>query len=373
MDASLSIRWQRLLVTLLALALVFQAGAGVAAAQSFEGAADTIIVEEGQTYDSIQGVAGTIIVRGTVTGDVSGAAGTIHVTETGRIDGNIEAAAGTLRIDGAVGGDVSVGGGTVEVSDTAQISGNLESGSSFLRVDGTIDGDVRAGAETIVLGPSANIGGEFRYDAATFNRDSGATVAGGVVQDPQIGDGAGPDFGAISVPSWVGTIYGLFASLLLGAALLAVFPRFSAGVATRVSETPVVTGGVGLLTLVVVPLVLLIFAITIIGLPITIIGALAFGIAVWVGVVYGQYAVGSWAIGLAGYDNRWLALIVGLVGFALLGLIPFIGGLFDLLAFLLGLGALMLGLRDAYRSRGGTESGGRQTTLDETGGDTPTA
>ncbi len=103
------------------------------------------------TCDSVEGVAGTVIVRGTVTGDIATAAGTVHVTETGEVGGNIEAAAGTVRIDGTVGGDVSVAGGTVEIGETAQIDGNLDVGASYLALRGTVDGTVQAGAEEFVL------------------------------------------------------------------------------------------------------------------------------------------------------------------------------------------------------------------------------
>ncbi|WP_424003141.1 bactofilin family protein [Haloarcula salina] len=356
----------------LASLVLLSAVTGVAAAQSYQGASDTIVVGVDESYDSIEGVAGTIIVRGTVTGDVAAAAGTIHVTESGEVGGNIEAAAGTVRIDGTVGGDVSAAGGTVEIGETAQIGGNLDAGAGFLAIHGTIGGSVSAGAEEIVVGPTASVGGDVRYDAATFTRDPEATVGGSVVQDESIGDSGGPDFGAFTLPSWLGVVYGLFVNLLLGAVLLAAFPSFSARVAERVGENPATSGGVGLLTLVGVPLVLVVLLFTIVGIPLSLVGAVAFGIAAWVAVVYGQFAVGSWALTLADRENRWLALVVGLVGFAILGAIPILGGLLELVAFLLGLGALALTLRESYRGRREESTGGRQATLDESG-DTPAA
>ncbi|MFC6862862.1 polymer-forming cytoskeletal protein [Halomicroarcula sp. GCM10025817] len=365
---------RRALVLVVVLALLLQAGTGVAAAQSVEGAAETIVVEEGETVSSIEAVAGTIVVRGTVTGDVSGAAGTIHVTESGRVDGNLQVAAATVRIDGTVAGDVDVAGATVELGETGSVGGNLQAGANYALVDGAVAGDVTIGAETLDLGPNADVGGTFRYDAGTFTQDPDAAVAGGVVRDPDIRASGGPDFQALSIPSWVGVVYGLVASLLLGVVLLGVFPRFSTGVASRVAEEPLQSGGVGLLTLIAVPVLLVLLAITIVGIPLTILGAVAFGIAVWVGSVYGQYAIAAWALTRIGSPNRWLALVVGLVAFAILGTIPFLGGLLELVAFLLGLGAFALGLRESYRNRGeGETSGGRQTTLDETAGDTPTA
>ena len=342
--------------------VLLSAVTGTVAAQSYQGASGTMIVGPDETVDSIEGVTGTIIVRGTVTGDIATAAGTVHVTEAGEVGGNLEAAAGTVRIDGTVDGNVSVGGGTVEIGETAQIGGNLEAGAGFLAIHGVVDGTIRAGAEEFVLGPTASAGGDVRYDAATFTRDPAATVGGSVVQDESIGDSAGPDSGEFALPSWLGVVYGLLVNLLLGAILLAIFPSFSARVAGHVAERPAKSGGVGLLALVAVPIVLVVLLFTLVGIPLSLVGAVVFGVAAWVAVVYGQFAIGSWALSLADRENRWLALALGLVGFALLGVIPVLGGLLELVAFLLGLGSLALTLRESYRNRGAEPSGGRQTT-----------
>lgn len=365
-------RGRRLVAFLLAAAVILSLGTGVVAAQSYQGAAGTIVVGPDETYDSIEGVAGTIIVRGTVTGDIAGAAGTVHVTEGGQVGGDIAAAAGAVRVDGTVDGAVSVAGGTVEIGETAQIGGDLDVGASYVAIHGTVDGTVRAGAEEFVLGPTASVGGDVRYDAATFTRDPEAAVGGSVIRDESIGDSAGPDFAAFTPPSWAGVVYGLLANFLLGALLLAVFPSFSARVADRIADSPATAGGVGLLTLIAVPIVLVVLLLTIVGIPLSLVGAAAFGVTVWTATVYGQFAIGAWALSLADRPNRWLALTVGLVGFAILGAIPVVGWVFELLALLLGLGALALTLRESYQRRGNVADG-RQTTLDEVDSDTTAA
>lgn len=357
--------WRKAVALVVSAVLLLSLGSGVAAAQSFEGAGGTVVVEADETYENVEAVSGSIVVRGTVTGDVSGAAGNIHVAESGTVEGSIEAAAGTLRIDGTVGDDVDVGGGHVEVSETGRIGGDLTAGAGFLRVNGAVGGDVRAGAETIVIGPNADVGGEFRYDAENFDRDENATVAGGVVEDASLVGNVGPTGEFFSVPPVLVAVYGLLVNLLLGAVLLAAFPAFSSNVADSVAHDTVASGGVGLLTLIAVPIALVLVAITIIGIPLAVVGALVFALLLWIGAVYGQYGVGAWALGYADVDDRWLALVVGLVGFALLGAVPILGGLAELLALLVGLGALALGLRDWYRGRSEPRVGGRQATLDD--------
>jgi len=360
---------RRRLVRCLVVLLVLSAPAGIAAAESVRGASGTVVVGADETVDGVEAVAGTIVIRGTVTGDVAGAAGTIHVTESGRVGGSVEAAAGTVRIDGTVGGGVSVGAGTLDVTETARIGGDLDAGAGYAAIDGRIEGDVSVGAETVVLGPNARVAGDFQYDAETLTRDPEATVEGSVVRDGTRGSASG---GAGNVlGSALGAVYELLANLLFGALLLFAFPDFSASVASRVGAAPLRTGGAGLLTLVGAPIVLLLVAVTLIGLPLAVVGAVAFAGLVWAGLVYGQYAVGVRALAAVGREHRWLALVVGVGGFTVLGAVPVLGGLLELGALLLGLGALAVGIRSAYRRhRGGRTE--RQSTLDEGFEDAPT-
>ena len=326
---------------------------GPAAAQSVEEATGTIVIGQDETVDSVDGVAGSIIVSGTVTGDVSGVAGTVHVTESGTVGGDLSAAAGALRIDGRVEGDVSAGAGSMEVGDTASIGGSVDAGAGYISIDGSVGGSVTAGADTLVVGPTADVGGEFRYDANTFERDPGATIGGPVVQD----DSIATDSRGVTLPEWFGPLYGLLANLLLGVVLLALFPGFSKRVAETATGSPARAGGLGLGVLVLVPILLVLLAITVIGIPLSLAGIVMFGLAIWVAVVYGQFAVGRWVLRRTDVMNRWVALLVGVAGVTILGLVPILGGLVDLFVLLVGLGALGFALRRSYLGTGAGSAG----------------
>jgi len=351
MDPSSNAFRRRIAVALAVVALLFPLATGLATAQSVQGASGTIVVDEGETVDGIEGVAGTVVVRGTVTGDLSGAAGSIRVAETGRVDGNVQAAAGTIVVDGTVGGNVEAGAGAFELTDAGRIDGSLDVGAGSITVDGAVGGDVRAAADSVVLGPNADVGGEFRYDAETFTESPDATVAGGVVEDTGLRGDTGIAFGSDLAPSWVGSAYGAAVNLALGAVLLLAFPRFSRDVAGRVGGDSLRSGGVGLIALIGAPILFVLVAITIVGIPLALVGILAYVVAIWVGSVYGQYALGSWVLDRLNRPNRWVALLLGVLGVAAIGLVPWIGGLVELLVLLLGLGALGLGLYGRYRGR----------------------
>ena len=348
---------RRIVVVLLIVGLFIPLATGGVAGQSVTGASGSIVVGEGETVDGIEGVAGSIVVHGTVTGDLSGAAGSIRIAETGRVEGNLDAAAGTLIVDGTVTGDVQAGAGSFELSDGARVGGAIDVGAGSITVDGAVGGDVRAAAETVVIGPNADVGGEFRYDASEFTRDPDANVAGGVVEDASLRGDTGVSFGMDVAPSWFGTVYAFAAHLVLGAVLLFVFPRFSRDVAARVERDPLESGGVGLLTLFAVPIVVLLVTVTVVGIPLALLGIAGYVAAIWIATVYGRYAVGTWALRRLGSENRWLALVVGLAGVAVLGAVPLVGWIVELLALLLGLGALAFGLRGRYQdAKGSTDA-----------------
>lgn len=310
---------------------------GVATAQS--GVGGTTVVGPDETVSSINGIYGTIIVEGTVAGDISGVAGDIVIRDGGIVEGDVDAAAGNIRIGGTVRGHVSSGAGSLHLTETGVIEGDVDVGAGDVRIDGRIAGDASIGAETIRLGDQAEIAGSLTYDGdLRGNRDA---VAGEITRDRALGPTLIGDL--LPFASWIFTLYTFVFNLLLGVVLLGLFPKFSDRVASRVATDPVRTGLVGLGTFVAIPLLLVLIAITVIGIPISILGLLLFLLVVWIGLVYGRFAVGYWLLSRADVDNRWGGLILGLVLAVFLHQIPIIGRFVNFVIFLLGLGALVTG------------------------------
>lgn len=335
--------WIALLVAVVLLGPV----AGVVAAQ--EGpttrSGGTVIVGPDETVDGDLSItAGTAIVQGTVNGDLSVVAGDVLIA--GTVNGDVSTIAGAVRVTGDVSGTLSGTSGNLFVGEGGQVGGNVDYAAGNAVIDGTVGGDATVGAGAIRLGENAVVRGDFEYDADSFDRAAGAQVQGQVVRNPDLVSAPGR-----IVPEGVFSVYGFLANLLLGALLLVLFPVFTAGLADRVEHDPIVSGGVGLLTLIVVPLVLVLLAITIIGIPLSILGALLFALVLWIAFVLGAFAVGDWLVSLADSENRWLALVVGLLAVAVVNLIPILGGLVNFVVLLLGLGAFALGVRRSYRGR----------------------
>lgn len=312
----------------------------------------TVVVEQGETVrDGLTATGGTVVIRGTVDGDLSAFSGNVLVAQNGRVNGDVSAMAGNVRIEGTVTGTVDAQTGNLAIAQSATV-GSLEGSAGYTLIAGTVEGNARVASETLTLANTANVGGNLVYDTETFNRQQGATVSGTVRQDESLGD-AGPA-PVPQVPNWVGAVYGFFVNLLLGIVLLAAFPGFSEGVADRGRADPVLSVGVGLLLLVLIPIVLIVFAVTLIGIPISILGAIIFAIFLWIATVYGSFTVGVWLLSLADEGSRWIGLVLGLFVIAVLDRIPIVGGIVQFVVLLLGLGALAMALRAHYRGRRST-------------------
>ena len=350
-------RTRKLVVVLLALVVAASLFPGVASAQS--GVGGTTVVESGETVSSVSGVYGTIVIEGTVTGDVSGLAGDVVVRESGIVEGNLDVAAGNVRIAGTVAGSVSAGAGSIHITETGVVQGTFEVGAGEVRIDGRIDGDATIGAETIRLGDNAALAGSLTYDG-TLEGNTNA-VAGDITRDRSIGTGMVTDIQPFA--SWVFAINAFLLNLLLGAVLLGLFPRFSNGVAERVTANPVRSGLVGLGTVVAVPIVLVLVAITVIGIPLSLVGLFAFLFVIWIGLVYGRFAVGYWLLTQVDIHNKWAGLVAGLLLAVLLHQIPYVGGLANFVIVMLGIGALIGAIVASRRAK---SAGGKSAKTDET-------
>lgn len=337
---------------------------GIAAAEETR-SGGTVVVAEGETVEGdLTAAGGTVIIDGTVDGDLTAFAGNVYVN--GEVTGDIDAFAGNVHVRGAVGGDLSAVSGNVVVEPDGAVEGSLSAAAGNVAIHGTIGEDAEIGAGSITLGPTADIGGDLTY-GGELNRHEDAQVGGTVTRE---GTGpVGPVEVAPTIPWWIGTAYAFFMHLLLGAVLLLVAPSFSEDVADRVITDPLRSGVVGILVTFAVPIALVLLAITVVGIPLSIIGVLLFVALAWVATVYGRFAVGVWLLSLAGTENRWGALVVGLLVVGLLAAVPYLGSIVSFVVFLLGLGALVSLGRNRYRGRGsapataGTEpAAGAETT-----------
>jgi len=315
--------------------LLFALSVGPAVTASQSGISGSIVVGPDETVSDIDAVAGTIHVQGTVTGDISGFAGTVIID--GIVEGDVDIAAGNVEVRGTISGDLSAASGNIYLYEGSTIGGELTATAGSVVLNGQVGGTAQVVGETIELGESASL-----EQSLVYNGNLGGNteaVAGDITRDTTLGIGEFSDIQPFV--SWFFAVSIFVLNLLFGVFLLGLFPRFSDTVLGTIRGQPARTALIGLVGVVGIPTVLLVTALTVIGLPITLVGTVAFFLIAWAGLMYGRIALGMWILSLVDITNRWLGLLLGLLLGTILWEIPYVGGPSNFVLLLLGTGALL--------------------------------
>lgn len=322
-------------------------------------------------------------VRDTVSGDVMAAgaeirftgaaggdlltAGRTHVL-AGAVAGSVRAAGSYILLGTAVERNVTLAGGTVVVDRRSGIRGNAYLMGRTVRLEGsvgrlarivggdivlngTVRGDVLVEARRLELGPDAVIEGDLRYrlargeDAVVHPR---ASVVGSVI--------AFPAHQTRWIP-WGLRLFWLLGFLFAGIVVIALLPGLTRSGELRIRARPVTSFLVGFLMLLVAPLFIAAVAITVIGVPLALVGAALYAVSIYLAPIL----VGVW-LGLllrsrsseyTGRGGLIGAFLLGGLILGLLGFIPYAGWAIWLLVATFGLGALVVALwQGAVRTEG---------------------
>lgn len=254
-------------------------------------------------------------------GNLAVIGGTATLDQESTMTGDVILIGGTLTVNGTVNGDFIAIGGAVNIEDTADINGNIS----------------LIGA-TIKKSPLAEINGEITEQSPKFF-------------DFNLSDPKGINFPFTAKTSLLTKMLQASLQALAMAALAVIlgllFPQQIKRVADTINKEPLVTGGVGLLSVVVAPIILVLLTITIILIPVTILGTLLVGLAVMFGWIAIGFEIGQRLAIL--FKTTWHPSIAAGIGVLLLGLvtgfatlIPCIGWLVGVIVAIVGLGAVVI-------------------------------
>ncbi|OGZ43220.1 MAG: hypothetical protein A3J55_02380 [Candidatus Ryanbacteria bacterium RIFCSPHIGHO2_02_FULL_45_17b] len=307
------------------------------------------------TGDVIAG-GGQVLISGDVSGDVLVGGG--NVTILSHVGDDVRAGGGTVllqaRIDGdaiigggqvtlggeGVGGDAVVGGGVVQID--APVSGSVRVAGGDVYINAPIAGDVTVKADMLTLGRNAVISGNLFYKATKeLTQEDGAVVRGRVdFQQRERKDVPRALVGAFISIAMIGRfLMLLFSSLLVGLS----FRRFGKKFIDTASANMLGELGKGLVVCIATPIISSVLFVTIIGIPLGVLGLLGFVmlvLATWivtpllVGNMFFQYVLKKES------GVSWQTITVGTVVFSMLGLVPFIGWLAQIILLVISLGAV---------------------------------
>ncbi|MFP3855294.1 MAG: hypothetical protein ACLFWD_13480 [Anaerolineales bacterium] len=266
----------------------------------------------------------------------------------------------TLELGETMNGDLAVFGGSVVLEEGSVLDGALVVMGGNAVVAGRVTGDVATMGGNIDLLQSSVVQGNIFTLGGNLDVDLGADVQGDVISEdgfdvpfsPRIGPMLRPvipnirmDFSPLATILWFG-----FRTLLLAALAVMVvmfWPLAAERTAQAIVSNPLATGGLGLLTFLVSPIVLIMLTITILLIPVSLIALIVLIVA----SVFGWIAVGlevghrlaaslKWEMhpaASAGLGTLLLTFVVGGIG-----MIPCIGWIAPFIVASLGLGGVIL-------------------------------
>ena len=321
------------------------AGGNVSSAGAITGdliaAGGNILINSAVTQDILAG-GGSITILGTIGDDVRVGGG--NITVSGAVKGDVVVAGGQTQISGVgVGGDVVWAGGTIRIE--APVGGDLKLGGGEVYINAPIKGNVEFKGDKLTLGPAATIQGNLTYTSPKEAvLESGAVVSGETKYEPSKSmhegtKGAAATF--FSLALFTKFLMTLACALVVGL----IFTKYANAMVEGAVEKPLLELGRGFIILIVTPIASIVLLITVLGIPLGILGLLGFVAICIFASIAGPILLGSVAYKLAmkphEYQVTWLTILIGAVLYSILGWIPIIGWLAKFIIFLIALGVTM--------------------------------
>lgn len=347
---------------------------------------DNLIVASTESINDTLLFAGeSIVVDGNIEGDLI--AFGRRVVVTGTIKGNLIAFAESLSISGEISGTTINAGNSVELTDVvlhgdfwgagesvqisrdSRIAGNVTVAAQLASIQGSVGRDLTAGAEAVelrgrvgedmvayakdikLLGEASIVGDLTIHSSSEdgLSRSSASKVGGTVSFEHH--DDQGRSRNKYATAKFYGfQVLRLAAAFIVAYGLFRLFPSVRT-VSLNGGMSGFVTAGIGLVSVVSLPIILLIVGMTIVGLPITV-----FGFFTWLFGLYLAKIMVAWLIGDMLFNNSEgeekvaLPLLAGLAIVVVAINVPFIGGIVSFLFTVVGIGMLVQWIIARYSS-----------------------
>jgi hypothetical protein len=263
----------------------------------------------------------------------------------------------TLQSGDTLRGNLWIMGGNAALQQGSRVTGDVMLLGGNLNVDGEVSGNINVMGGNVDLRNQAVVRGDLNIVGGSYNRSPNARIEGNVNTGPtgpfQLMVPSGVRVPAVEVrtyPFWDLVSFFFRTFLVAALAVLAVmfWPRHIQRVAQTTWSQPVAAGGLGLLTAVVAPIILLVMTITIILIPVTLIGLALLALM----VLFGWIAIGlevgqrmevslnqEWALPVSAGIGT---LVFTIVALGIDRLVPCVGWVIPALLSLVGLGAVLL-------------------------------
>jgi hypothetical protein len=256
-------------------------------------------------------------------------------TKDGNVEDRVVAGGRTVVEANEVVQDLVVMGGSADVYGLVKGDLSVFGGAATLRKGARVEGDASVLGGKLDIEDGAHISGGVGVLGGKVDREKGAHVGGKIHEAAKAAAKEGG-----SLLNAAGRALTRTALLFVfGAVLLALATRRMEDLEKEIAARPMRTFALGIVGTILTGLVFIVLCVTLVGIPLAVIGALVFAFATYVGIAAGLTTLGGALIHhktANAYAHLALGCLLYLVGSSL----PFIGGFVTATLVLIGIGAI---------------------------------
>jgi len=320
---------------------------------------DSVILSEDLDHDVFVG-ANDLTIDAHLGNDLIAAANTITVD--GVIEGSVRLFANTVIVQGVIKKNALIFANTIIIEDEALIMGDTTLGGASVTVNGTIEktaelygnnviingpirGQIKTEGKNVTIGEHAEFSASVSVTAPQLDMSSKAIGTTFVQHTKQLSKKTfEPSHRADRHSDLTQWITSLFFFGALGILLILIWPQWMQRVVTAMEKETGRTWERGLLFFFVAPILLFALIFTVIGIPITLMGTVAYIFALFFGrMVFGMYLGKHLVHAKFSKDKKKQQIAEYVAGYFVLSVLyslPWIGWIICMLASIWGVGAI---------------------------------
>jgi hypothetical protein len=300
----------------------------------------------GAILDDVRAAGGTLILSGHIAGDLLITGGAVTVDPGADIGGELAISGGSVTVGSTVAGKVKATGGKVVLNGA--VEKDLEFNGGELTLNGTVGGTSIITASKLRLGDNAAFRGDVRYWTSEGKVDFGQALENGVAAsfDPSLREQyRQPDYKFLGFASLVGVLWYLTAGFILLWLGQWLFSRTLGQAAGTVQTDTARSLAFGLVYFVAVPMAIVLFFVTIVGIPVGLIAMFFYGMFLALANVITALVGAHWINRRRGSTWRPIQLVLVALGLfivlKLLTFIPVLGWAVKFAAIFIAFGAIL--------------------------------
>ena len=327
-------------------------------------AAGVSVVVTAPVTGDLSAIGGNVISAAPVAGDDLFLAGSI--SSRSPVAGDFRAAGGSISIEKPIAGDLVAL--SLSVSDAGRAAGSvfiialnttMTSGAAGpvtiygnnVSLAGDFAGDVNVVASgRLTLSPNTRIRGALSYQAPESATISSSAIVDGGIEYKNVSylPDAGTSHMLAFMSVWFFLIVRILGALILAGLLAGLFPKLAETMVERACaarmRSKLLTLFLGFAVLVATPILLVVLALTFVGIGIAILMLILYALVVFLALLYAGIMFGG--IAVRWYAHRetilWHDGVLGMLAFSLIALVPYVGFFIVLLFTMFAAGALSI-------------------------------